>query len=88
MANQFASELAELFKAATGFEVAGSTLFAAVTYVALALLTLVASRGAALREYVAKRPRLAALLGVFEAVGFDGAKFVEKARAALTSSKK
>jgi hypothetical protein len=88
MANQFATELSELFKAATGYDVSSGTVLAALSYVGLALLALLGRRTPAIKAYVAARPRLAAIVGMLEAVGFDGKKLREEAANALTPTKK
>jgi hypothetical protein len=57
MANQFASEAAELFKALTGIETLSGA--AVASYLVASVLTFLHAKTPALQSYVDARPRLA-----------------------------
>ncbi len=86
MANQFVAELGEFLKALTGLESLSGA--AVASWLLVAALTFLGSRRGPLTKFVAARPRLANFFGVLAALGFNWNKFEDKARAALTPTKK
>lgn len=62
MANQFASEVAELVKALTGIETLSGAAVAA--YLLASVLTFLHAKAPALKMFVEARPRLAKLVAV------------------------
>ena len=79
MANQFASEVAELVKALTGIEtLSGAAVFA---YLCASAVTFLTAKAPALKGFVAARPALAkfvAVLRVFAVAWAQGASDTKK----------
>lgn len=78
MANQFASEFAELVKAVTGIETLSGA--AVASYLFASVLTFLHAKAPALKEFVEARPRLATFVRVLRVFAVAWAQGADSAR--------